>query len=554
MARKQKRNVPPEGTAAASSGPEATVLDDAAGNESAQSSGDGDVLLDTQAPREAPDLEHEASLNSDLPLSSQQGGGARSALMEVQKRTRREGKDTAGMGQFLYIHFYLWPIKGPQSGTPSLDHLNPRLQKLARSVESLFPPGTSFDVRREVRLNRHLNQRDHRYCNKIHKNQDMLKFKITLCEEHRFIPAEFANALSPCDELPFHMAFVFDPTLVAEVTHYKNIRCPPKRESGTTEGTYFVAVFRGVQVSSIRELVDAFFRAYLEKTEAELEKNHPFPLISTATSCPVQEPSVSTTAEADDTGQEKPAKKSDTIPVEFVSPRAFLEEKEHHKLINGPVQQVLVRDRQLGVMVLGRACDKNIIGPPARPATGARRVLASKGSEQSSTHSAQSRSADVILHVPSPLLPPFTLWHLTGATVEAVGVFTRSSSSTPEFRVRCSSHDDDDDDGDDDDENNDNVVLAQWAQKLKKKRTREGKIPLTQDVMNLKDAHKLLSGRQAKEKSMQGKRTRSTSSVPLADVESLTHYGEALDAFRLHDEMGPTLGWLLRSSTAFVID
>ncbi|ESL07240.1 hypothetical protein TRSC58_05076 [Trypanosoma rangeli SC58] len=441
------------------------------------------------------------------------------------------------MGLFLYVHFFLLPVLRPNREPPPTGHLIPRLHKIAQSIAGMFPAGTYFEVRREVRFNRRLNQRDYTNIANLSGKQDLLKCKITLCEEHRYMPANYADVLSPCDELPFHMAFIFDPTLMAEVIQYKNLRHVSKKED-VVPGTYFVAVFRGVEVFSIRELVDAFFRAYMEKTEEEIDKNHPFQRISTTKKSDVPEVSTSTTAKVPATEQDKPAEMPETIPVELVSPRVFLEAKEHHKLVHCPVQQVLVRDRELGVMVLGRAIDKRLIGPPARPSTVSKWNSESKSSDQSGTHSTQTRSVNELIRVPSPLLPPFALWHLTGATVEVVGLFTRPSSSVPEFRVRCSRHD------------NDDVAISQWSQKSKKKRTREGQAPLT---MSLEDAHHFLFSRREKGTPKQGIKLRAASSVSSSGTNTLTSFNEALDAFRLYDETGPTLGWLLRSSTAFLI-
>ncbi|RNE97331.1 hypothetical protein TraAM80_09386 [Trypanosoma rangeli] len=542
MTRKHKTALPFKGAGTSLLGSETEVLDTTVESKSSQCSNSNDVSLEMQTSGEASDLESKISLKPDALLSSEQGDGATSAHMESQKKKKKKkhkkGRDTDGMGLFLYVHFFLWPIARSASGPPSTGTLTPRLQKIAQSIEGLFPAGTRFEVRREVRLNRHVNQRDHMKMANFHVKRDLPKCKITLCEEHRFMPANYADVLSPCDELPFHMAFIFDPTLVAEVTHYTNLRHISKKGKYVVPDTYFVAVFRGVEIFSIRELVEAFFRAYLEKTEEEIEKNHPFQRISPAERCAIHELSNSSAAKAAATEQDKPAEMSDTIPVELVSPRAFLEAKEHYKLIRFPVQQVLVRDRELGVMVLGRAMDKHVIGPPARPSTASKQVSDSKSSDQSGTHSTQTRSENELIRVPSPLLPPFALWHLTGATVEVVGLFTRPSSSIPEFRVRCSRHD------------NDDVTLSQWSQKSKKKRTREGQAPL---IMSLEDAHHFLSGLQEKEMPKRGMKWRVASSVSSSGTNTLTSFNEALDAFRLYNEMGPTLGWLLRSSTAFLI-
>ncbi|KAF8291504.1 hypothetical protein TcYC6_0123000 [Trypanosoma cruzi] len=495
----------------------------------------GDILLETRPSPEASNPAREISLNSDMPPSSRQCDGAKPAFMVVQ-----EGKssEVAEQAQFLHVRFFLWPIVRGSRGTPSMEHLTPRLQKIAQSAAVVFPAGTTFEVRREVRINRCLTLRDRTHCSNVYSKSDISKRRITLCEEHRILRDEYAASFSPCDNLPFDMAFIFDPTIRAEVTHYTNMRHTLEKESGVVPGTYFVAVFNGTEIFSIRELVEAFFRVYLEKTEGEIEKNHPFPLVIPPKKGTYHEVFHSNRAEECASGQEEYHEEEISIPVELVSPRVFLEAREHHRLLDGPVQQVLVCDRELGVMVLGRAIDKRILGPPSRPPTGSTRSMDSKEMVQSRSQ-IKKKKPHVILEVPSPILPPFKLWHLTGAIVEAVGLFTRPYSSVPEFRVRYSTHDDGD------------VELSKWTQKSKRKREREDAFGATHNIMTLEDAHQILSGAQEKERSKGDQRSRDTS-FSFCDNGNSTSFNGTVDAFRLHDEMGPTLGWLLRFSTAFV--
>ncbi|EKF32652.1 hypothetical protein MOQ_003493 [Trypanosoma cruzi marinkellei] len=497
--------------------------------------GRGDILLETRSSPEASNPACEISLKSAMPPSSKQCDGAKPAYIVVQ-----EGNDSevAEQAQFLHVHFFLSPIMRGSRGTPSMEHLTPRLQKIVQSVVVAFPPGTTFEVRREVRINGFLTIRDRTHRSNGYSKCDISKRRITLCEEHRILRDEYAASLSPCDSLPFDMAFIFDPTIRAEVTHYTNMRHTLEKESGVVQSTYFVAVFNGMEIFSIRELVEAFFRAYLEKTEEEIEDNHPFPLVVPPKKGTYHEVFHSTWAKKGTLGHEEYHEKDILIPVELVSPRAFLEAREHHRLLDGPVQQVLVCDKELGVMALGRAIDKRIIGPPSRPPTGAMRSMESKELVQSRSQ-IKKKKPHVILELPSPILPPFKLRHLTGAIVEAVGLFTRPYSSVPEFRVRCSANDDDD------------VQPSQWTQKSRRKREREDLFGTTHNIMTLEDAHQVLSGAQEKERS-KGNRGSQDTSFSFSDNENPTTFDGTVDAFRLNDEMGPTLGWLLRFSTAFV--
>ncbi|KEG15214.1 hypothetical protein DQ04_00141020 [Trypanosoma grayi] len=480
--------------------------------------------------------------------------------MEIRDRTAGEETVDANQTLFLHVHFFLCPILRGARGIPGVVHGSAMVQNLAQTVSNEFPTGTTFEIRRDVRINRHFHQRDYMWHKRAHTKQDVSKRRITICEEYRLVPPEFASTLSPCDRLPFHMAFLFDPTLQAVVTHYTNMRYAPERESGAGQTTRFVAVFRGVEVYSIRELVENFFRAYLEKPEEELEAGHPFPLLVPSTvfrehktgdadgaednnSTTSTSSSCSGSSRNNTKNNETAERRRPQLPDGFVSARAFLEAKEHHRLVSDPVQQVLLCDRELGVMVLGRALDKRIIGPPARPPLGPQNSMTIKSSPAALINTnGDAHRISVILHMSSPLLPPFRLRHFTGAMVEAVGLFTRPSSPFPEFRVRCSVPDDDDD-----------VALSYRVQKRKKKRVEEiESLEARSVVMTLEDAHRALSGA-PKEKPKTKKRSPEGTPSNEGNLLALPNATrDAVDAFRLHDEMGPTLGWLLRSSTAFL--